>query len=591
MRLERKTEIRSLIKTIPLLVKAGLVSQAFETEKIIASTFNFSDEFLATLGGIPQNHIETIQEIYSDVMSKSYDTGYKTAEVKIKSTSIDMKLPPEEFDRELEIRMPMAFGTAQAFLDVFREQINKYFEATPDTLMTVMEQFEKDLLLSYKDGIKDYLNTNPVTHEEKKDAETVVEEPKEAPALQIEKEVSVSLDTATEMRAKLAASVFSEHAPREIKKLFKLQAEGGHNKANARMLIEFAEWMVRGRKADDYIPDETYKTVATNIDKSLLKKLEDYAKLLGSGDAEKVLRYTLGLPLKGKTAKAAVDAEDKEDKVSDLDSSTYSKLEAYTKLLKNSEAEMVLRYTLGLPPKKVSASYKVQARQIGPYDTQALTAKIESLLASHEVDPDSKFQVVVVDCLVAGMGEMDDVAAAKAIAQKLQLAEDEATSLESAESRADEIATQLNVATGLPGYFMFLVLPDDDFCLTYNYEHTDDSEEVEETEEVEDEIVDEETEEKSTVASLPKGPQGVLSKSEQTQIENLLQLGKSRTYKDIKRASPKLAVHLGKIMNNIKTSKVSMLEGLSQLKAKMEDMVQDCFGHDGSSYYNHLKNK
>lgn len=473
MRIERKKEIRSLIRTIPQLVKSGLVTQAFETEKIIASTFEFSDDFLAKLGGVPQNYIESIQEIYSDMLGKGYDTGYKSAEIKIKSTPFDRSLPDDEFDREIEIRMPMAFGIKQNYLDVFRSEIAKYFESVSgEVLAEVITQFEKDLNDTYKEGVREYLTSMP--EDATPDVEVVVEKEVEvAPAEEIEtveeeketeEEAACYLEEAQEAQkdlaldttAKLAACLFNKHATRNIKALFDIHATEGMHKANAKLIIEFAEWISNGKDPSDYIPDETFRVVADTLSKDLLAKLEKYAKLLGEGEAETVLRFTLGLGPKGKKATAAAKEKDEEEKEENEENeekkekketeSTYAKLEAYTKLLKNPEAERVLRYTLGLPPLKATAS-------------------------------------------------------------------------------------------------------------------------------------------------IPHGPQGVLTKGEQSQIEDLLTLGKSRTYKDVKKASPKLATYLSKTLNDLRMSKVSLVEGLSKLKASMEDMISDCFGTDGQDYYNYLKRK
>jgi hypothetical protein len=450
MRLERKKEIRALIRTIPQLVKAGLVNQAFETEKVIAATFEFSEEFIPLLGGIPQNYLETIQEIYSDLLTKGYDNGYKIAEVKIKSTEFNLSLPDEEFDREIEIRMPIAFGVKESLIDIFRTEVLKYFEAAPqEKLDEVVSQFDKDLHTSYKEGVKDFLTSMPgetFPEESPVEVEKEVEEVEEVIEDEIADDVEefVAGKDLVDTTAKVIATVFNRYATRDIKALFDMQAEEGKHKANAKMLAEFAEWVSMGKPVDDYIPDETFRVVADTLSKELLKKLEDYAKLLGEGEAETVLRFTLGLGPKGKKATAEVNEEESEEE----EGSTYAKLEAYTKLLNNPEAEMILRYTLGLPPKTATAYAKT---------------------------------------------------------------------------------------------------------------------------------------------SIPHGPQGVLTKSEQSQIESLLPLGKSRTYKDIKKASPKLAVYLSKILNDIRLSKISMVEGLGKLKSSMEDLIGDCFGNDGQDYYNHLR--
>lgn len=582
MRLERKKEIRSLIKTIPQLIQAGLITQAFETEKIICATFDFSEEFLTKLGGIPQNHIEAIQGTYSDLLHKAYAVGYKKAQDEPKT--VDMELVGDELDQAIIVEMPMPANVKNELVAMFNEGVCEYYKTIPDGLQETMVQFEKDLLSAYLTGIKDCLLLCSAEEKEvekkdaDEDAQPVVEtiEPSDDPIAFDETVLEMTKEEVTvDLTAKVIATVWHDNATEDLKSLFQAQAAENKHRANAKMMIEFTEWLAKGNDNQDYIPDETYKVVvASTLSKELLTKLEEYAKLLGSVEKEKVLRYALGLGDKSKkVTAAAVDTAVPADPAME-------KLEAYTKLLNNPEAEKILRYTLGLP---ITASVEITARQIGPYDTQALAAKVAKLKENHNYDT-NEFQTLIVDCLVAEIHNLSDKDATKAIADKLQLKVTENTTLEEIEVMADDLAAELNLSTGLEGYFMFLPMESGDYCLTYNFDTPEEF--VQKTQEPAPVKEDDEV-----TASIPKGPQGVLSKSEQAQIESLLTLGKSKTYKDIKKASPKLGVKLSKLLNDIRMSKISLRDGIKQLSASMDAMVEEAFGDDGLEYFRYLRSK
>ena len=167
MNLARKKEIRTMVKDIPEMIRAGLINQAFEAEKIIASTFDFSDEFLEKIGGIPQNYIERMQDIYGDLLQRAFNSGFKTAEVKLKSTTINFSLPEEELNRELEVKIPMSYGMKQDIVNMFRDEIKSMVESIPCGGEELSVQFDKDLEVAFKDGVKEYISNAPTQTEEK----------------------------------------------------------------------------------------------------------------------------------------------------------------------------------------------------------------------------------------------------------------------------------------------------------------------------------------------------------------------------------------------------------------------------------------
>jgi len=506
MKIERKREIRSLIRTIPDLVRAGLVQQAFDTEKVIAATFDFSEEFLEKLGGIPQNHIEKIQETYRDILQKAFNTGFKNAEIKLKSTKLNKELVDEELDREIQIKVPMPYGIKTDLVTLSQEEIQSYLTVVPDK-DTILSQFNKDIDLAYLDGVKEYLRQFPNEFDASEKSEKV-----------------------------------EEKKPEEV-------------------VVETEEVVVE---------KESTANVATAVSKDVLTALEKYAKLLGTGDAEKVLRYVLGLGDKGVEVTASADSEkeekgqkeekeEKEEKES-TNSDTLSKLEAYTKLLKSPEAERVLRHTLGLPPKAVTAGLDEEGQEdkeskIGSYDIEVLKEKIIDLVNKHKVVEGEDLQTVIVECLESGVSEKDPEDAAKAIASKLEL-ETTSDDLDEVFGLADDLADSLTDALELEGTLVFVVTENDDYCLTYSFDAED----------------------------LEKHVDEVPAEDKQ-QLSSLAKLGSSKNLNEIRKASPKVTAHIEAILRNIRNGRVNLVAGSLQLRTNMDDMVYDVFGKPGYKYY------
>jgi hypothetical protein len=266
------------------------------------------------------------------------------------------------------------------------------------------------------------------------------------------------------------------------------------------------------------------------------------------------------------------------------------------------------------------------------------------------MNTDDDFQTIIVECIASGVLEMDEQEASKVVSQKLGF--EGPLTLGEVEDRADSLANELDVSLGLPGDLVFLITDEGDFCLTYNFNRNDifdldielekeeeedrgekveddsddidmednlpeedeeedefeleidlgeeeeeeyEEEEYEGDEEDEDEDEDE-YESKRVGASLPTPlsidqQQSAFSKREQEEIAALLNLGKSKTYKDIKRASPTMANFISDVLARIRNGKLSLTEGANILKSNIEDLISDCFGTEGQGYFQYLKNK
>ena len=614
MKPERKKEIRSLIHTIPTLIKAHMVNQAFETEKVIAATFDLSEPFLEILGGkVPPNHIDKIQEIYSDLLYKAFNVGLKSGEIKSKSMTIDPALQGVELDHELDIKMPMYFGVKQDTLTLFREQLGDILKSIPDIKENLIMQFDRDMEGAYRDGLKEYLSLNistePVSEKEEEEGEGFEEDfeasaddnldeendeidmgnedevdlgddarlealedelndVEEKPEIEEETEenenkekLKANVVGSLDATAITAFKVWEKYASPELKELFKVQAQSSKHKENAQMVYEFNDWLIKGSKAEFYIPFES-NIVKNDVDRTVIQRLEKYAKLLKNSTAEKVLRYTLGLPVK--KAEGAFNLATEKEKSENADSGIISKLEAYTKLLKDPTAEKVLRYTLGLPIKKVSAATQ---KMIGPYDAGLLRNKILGSLKSHsivEADVDN-YQNIVVDCVLSGI---DDMPKEKALQQLNKVLEIRASSFFEFDQKADVLAQKLDAALQLPGEVVFVNL-DGDYCLTYNIK-PDDLNRIQAKKDKENPF------------------QKKISTEDMRQIECLSRLSKSKTIRDINKASEKVANYLKRILSDIRFGRVGIVEGSFQLNANLEDIVAEVFGTQGLKHFKYL---
>jgi hypothetical protein len=291
-------------------------------------------------------------------------------------------------------------------------------------------------------------------------------------------------------------------------------------------------------------------------------------------------------------------------------------LEAYTKLLKDPTAERVLRYTLGLPvkgeapaaPKPATAAADESAVEeqpevteqdgdesgefdgsCGPYDSEELRQKTLDLVKGHQADADEDTQVVVVDCLVSEISEMSEQELATALAKKLEIEEDlshEFTDygLSEVEELADAIAEDLTALAGLPGEFVF-VDHGDNFCLLFCYNSVQAGEMAKMAGAIATAAKKE--------SKLPAGPGGALSVKDQKEIESLAQLGSMRktTMKQLKKASQRLANDVSTCLSKARSNGLSLGEVADLLKSDLDSHVERVFGMDGLDYLKHVRGK
>ena len=475
MQFGHKQRIRSLINTIPSLIRASLISQAFEAERVIASTFEFSEAFRVFIRNVPPHYIEITKKSYSDLMFKAFEGGNNLA--KTNSGLLAGKAGEELLDI-IKTKLPMPGILAQDLVAAFDSAVGDLYKTVVNN-EEMGAQFKRDLECAFAEGAAQFASTLP----------------KETPADKIEKVEEVIKE--------------AEQAKQEVA----LPAPTG---------------------PEPEAPSPT----------------------------EEDLKEA-----------APVTAETKD--------SLTLKLEEYTKLLSDPRAEEILRYTLGLPPRTVTASSVKDvalAKLIGPYDTDALTAKTLSLAKSHDMS-DDELQTIVVDCIISGVDSYksgDELA--KVIAAKLgmeALAQLETLSMGEVDAAADIMSEALTSSTGLPGDFYFME-QDNDYCLIFAY----DREEAAKLASAGETLV---------FASLPGSPQGALKVSDQEEIKSLLSIGKLSSFKKVKAASPKVYALMSEALIQMRNSKVDIAEGCKMLKRSMAEYVEDAFGKDGADYYEFLK--
>jgi len=454
-----KQKIRSLIPMVAQLIKASQIASAFETEKVIASTFTFSDSFKEQMRNVPPHYIERTQTAYSEAMFKAFESGYRQAKQK---QDLIAGMTVEQLADYVRIKMPMLYTLSQDLKAAFEAKVSSFLETKPDGA-DMYKQFAKDLEKAYYEGVLEFQKTLP-----KPEPKPVVEMAPPAPA--------------PEMAPPAAPAEPAQAA-----------------------------------------------TAATVTNDALLKKLEEYTKLLNDPQAEEVLRATLGLP--PKLAKKVV---------------------------------------------QVKASAETTAQLIGPYDSEALRGKILGLVKTHAMD-DNETQAVVIDCLAANIDDADKLEAASMIAKKLGLQGE--LSAEAVEVESDRLAAELTTAVGLPGELIFMNY-ENDYCLVFSFEKSNATELAKQSETLVFASAQE--------LQLTMPQQGVLDVNDQKEIQCLAKLGKPSTLRDIKKASPKVADVISEVLTKIRHSKVGLAEGSKMLKANMEDFIVQAFGKDGLAYYKHL---
>jgi len=310
----------------------------------------------------------------------------------------------------------------------------------------------------------------------------------------------------------------------------------------------------------------------------IIRKLEEYTKLLGDPVAERVLRATLGLPMVATAGVATAAAED----------------EFIPEAAPQPEEPAANPETLDDDSEwaEFDEIPETEIDEIGPFNIPELKLKVADLLKSHDYS-DEELQVMPVDCLVMDYGDKSDDEKAAAIADALdqthQLMENfGAVSLEDITEIADMMAEDITEACALPGEFVFLDA-EDSYCLTFCF----DKARQEDMTKLSAMLV---------TAAARKEPSGMkpgkpvkadveetLAIDEVNQIKELSSTNKKRigdfTMKELKKAAPKLATRVREIMTQTRNSKAKLSELGAFLKMPLSDAVWDAYGKEGHKLF------
>ena len=492
MNSERKSKLRALAPVVRRLVKSSLIHQAFSLEKVIATTFEPTDEFRALMRNVPQNYIENVYDSYRALTYKAWDIGYSKGLLKAKELAHVAGLEEGARAEAVSKACPLSLPMIQDLVANCTRDVDKYLASMP-TKSDVYAQFAVDVNRAYLDGVCQSLVVpaapEPTAAPETQEAEEKVKK-QEAPVA-IDDAVTETGDTDHEVHAGTVA----------------------YPKAKRKLSDKEVEEL-------DYLFYELNRTT---------RYTEEWDAL-----APKINKL-LGYEAVAVTAATADDVE--------------QHLTEYAKLLGNPQAENIMRYYLGLGPKQAVAH--IAPTTVGPYTVEELAQKVRATLK------DGDTAAVLIDCLVAEASQLGDDELADKLIAELELGEK--TGLELVQARLDKMSQELTAAVGIPGDFVFTEYGDD-YGLVF-------------------------------ASSLPEGPQGTMTMSDQGEIEALAKLGKTACLKDIKAASPKVGAYLGDLLTDIRNSKVGVVEGARMLKADLLGLVEKVFGCDGSAYLTHLKKR
>lgn len=486
-------KIRSLVNVLPTLVKASYIAQAEATKKLIIASFDPSAEFKETTRNIPQNYLEKINEQYKQYMFKAFQAGYEKAKASEDCFGLSPKMAEDDLRKEVKVSHSIPVELSQDFSKAFTEEIKSSLETYPGK-EEIYAQFSKDLACAFECGIIEF-----------------VQNCKEPAKMEIKEEKKE--EKKEENQEKSAAEIKPEDESIKVE-----------SKAKATSAV--------GPVSKDLI----------------VKKMSEYAKLLGDEHAEMVLRYTLGLG--PKTAFASVDEKDEKGE-------------------KGEEAE------------EVSTS---STDMIAAYSPEDLKERILDMMTSYD-HTDEEVQCIKVDCLMSDLDELGDKAP-EAVVKKLgldPLLEQADLSMEDVLEACEVLAEELTKAVGLPGQFCFCD-EDGSFCLWYCFEKEEAAEIAEESGAV-------------VTAKAKKAtwsaPMGVLSKSHQEEIKKIAQSygpnSKVESYKELKKISPKLASFISEALSKMRTGEYSLKEGCAKVQCSVAEMIKQCYGDDGQKYFEFIK--
>ena len=498
--------------------------------------------------------MEKVADWYSKLSFKAFQGGTNNARLKLQTIERP-RGEGEELDESIKTKMPMPYTLSQHLTKTFQDHVGTQLKTVPDA-NEIYVQFKKDIEHAYREGIKEYLYTleDEVEQEEVEQEEVEQEE--------VEQEEVEFIDDAAEREAleeEQSEEAFLEEWLDEIEVMPSNKRREREDPIDKPIDTATGETKMDLKRLKSKLKKDPI--LADVSDNELMKALEEYTRIPGDSQAEMVLRYELGLPPKSKAKAASEELE------------------------RQAEARIKNR-------RRATASFKRRTVKggsvMGPYDTQALKQKILSAIKTHVID-DNQLQTIIIDSIVADIHNMAEKEAAEAIARKMEFSNAlaEEGSLDDVMAQADMLGAKLASSVGLPGDLVFLEL-DGDYVLAFAFDRDDAAK-------LGLEAGSSATAKKKAKAaksaknrSLPQGPQGVLSKLEQSQIEKLAALGKSKNMRDIKKASAKVAAYLGDILKNLRSGRIGIAEGTSKLRANMGDVIAEVFGLDGLGYYQYL---
>jgi DNA polymerase III gamma/tau subunit len=283
MRPERIKELRSSIRLVPELVRASMVTQAFELEKLITATIDLSDGMETAVRSLPQAYREVVVRLYQDLMYKAYDAGYTNATLKQAQF-----IPGSNALTFIRDRMPLPYSLEISLLKTFTDDTATYLK-TAGNKEAIYEQFKRDIEQIYCEGATEYLQALPAP--EAKEANMADQKNMEQP-------VQAKKDDDKEEKKDAKKDEKKEDKKEESKDKKEEKKDDKEEKKDSKdAKKDGKEEPAKKEKKDSEEPQ------SPGSQDEILRKLDEYAKLMGTPEGHKVMRYYLGLPVQASVAK------------------------------------------------------------------------------------------------------------------------------------------------------------------------------------------------------------------------------------------------------------------------------------------------
>lgn len=346
--------------------------------------------------------------------------------------------------------------------------------------------------------------------------------------------------------------------------------------------------------------------VSASLSKSeIIKKLEEYTKLLKDPEAERVLRATLGLSAPAAPSAPSgqmVEASSESDAIlvtiaKELKAAAEKKNMSIPELLQCDEFAHFKSLEKEILEESAKAEEMVEPKpaegdaQIGPFVPEQVKKMIYTAIKTHNYSEDDP-QCVVLEVLVPGYAKEDPELAAKTLVKKLSLESlvSGVYTKSTVEEVADILAETLTEALGLPGSVL-LFEHNDDFVLAFCFEKKDQEElgkmaltSVYASEKV--------VAAKKMKSGLPAGPQGALSLQDQKEVANLNDHKPgSLTLKELKKLAPRSFDYLNSKLIQARKGEFRLKEIGRFFSGDLDGLVEQVYGQDGLSFLGYLKAK